>query len=621
MLGAAHAQQLGDAKFLPSAEHPVGFRGDGTGRFPGATNAPTSWMSHGVENEGPYQRENIKWMTELNGHTESTPIVVGAKVVTLEEPNFVVCLDADTGKVLWRVGCDHLTIFDPDKQARGRELMREIDNTYYGFQSLAWEYRWLKSDPSQKTDKNSAADHPGKDPAREREIEEIWKERAFGGTPGAPLSCGHGGIPFNLGTPEYDKLADVFTELQVDFGIAPMLHISHTQMSQHGMTQNTPTSDGSSIFATFASGQTVCLDLNGNVRWMKWHPHDLDRAAVRASFSSAWGAMLRKGFTGMSPLLVDDKLIVTQGYAIRALSKATGDILWEVKYGNGVEAPGERRAYKGPSLLALDDGTKALIFPQGYVIRPSDGKVLSSLSPWDMFGVPSGNVHCAIMGLTTHGDTCYFSWAYGGGALRVVKTGQDGVAFQQLWRNTIEASALSPKDITSAPARGLSAETLVETSPLFDPERERLYLSVHLRGLWAMDATDGTILAHMGVPNAYNGGPPFAHASNELVNPLLVGGKHVFSCRESGGTSLYDANDIKNLVSENQILPDIRRDLMQRKKPWSEIKGRTIDRYFYTAMMWVGGNDDHRTPSDLFVHGDKVFIRSIDGIYCVQAAR
>ncbi len=618
MVASAADPQLGDATFYPSAQHPVGYRGDGSGRYSGTSDPTVAWMSTGDAEQGRYQNKNILWKTELNGYTESTPIVVGDKVITLEEPNVVVCLNANTGKVLWRVVCDHLKLLPADKQARAHLLLREIDENYYAFDSLLWEYHWLKGKRPYGPDKMAVP----KDQARIQEIEHIWKERGYAGnTPAEALSPGHGSYPYAVGAPEYGTFADALTELQVDFGIAPMLHISSTQMMQHGMTQGTPTSDGKNIFATFASGQTVCFDLKGKTKWMRWYPHALDKTAVRNAFSSPYAGFMKLGFTGMSPLLVDDKLIVTQGYAIRGLWKDTGKLAWEVKYGTGVEAEGERRAFKGPALLTLADGDKVLIFPQGYAIHPSDGKVLSSLTPWDMFDVPSGNVHCAIMGLTTDGDTCYFSWAYGCGAVRVVKTGKDAVEFKHLWRNTIAESAISPGDIEKQPPHGLSAETLIETSPLLDPDRKRLYLSVHERGLWAMDATNGNILAHMVSPHPWNGGPPFSSPSNELVNPMLVGGKYIFSCRESGGTSVYDADDITKVVSENQVYPDITRDMRLWRLSWSELKHHTIDRFFYTGCEWVGGNDDHRTPSDLFIQGDKVYIRSIEGIICVQAPK
>jgi hypothetical protein len=132
------------------------------------------------------------------------------------------------------------------------------------------------------------------------------------------------------------------------------------------------------------------------------------------------------------------------------------------------------------------------------------------------------------MGLTTDGDTCYFSWACGGGAVRVEMTGKDQVSFEHLWRNTIPESSQVAKDIDTQPLHGLSAETLIETSPLLDPVQNRLYLSLHLRGLWAMDAGNGKVLAHMEPPHRWNGGPPFSAPSNELVNPVLAGGALCF---------------------------------------------------------------------------------------------
>src|SRR5689334_8660423 len=40
--GKRGADELGAPDFIPSAEHPVGWRGDGTGRYPGAT-PPLEW--------------------------------------------------------------------------------------------------------------------------------------------------------------------------------------------------------------------------------------------------------------------------------------------------------------------------------------------------------------------------------------------------------------------------------------------------------------------------------------------------------------------------------------------------------------------------------------------------
>src|ERR1041385_2933591 len=62
VLGAAclsaqlHAQELGAADFKPTPEHPIGWRGDWTGKYPGA-NPPLEWNRHvkGITSEIKYQ--------------------------------------------------------------------------------------------------------------------------------------------------------------------------------------------------------------------------------------------------------------------------------------------------------------------------------------------------------------------------------------------------------------------------------------------------------------------------------------------------------------------------------------------------------------------------------------
>ena len=83
---------LGSPGFLPTPQRPVGWRGDGTGRFPGATPVAEWDLSSG---------KNIVWKTDLPS-ANSSPIVAAGKVLLTCEPNVLVCLDADRGKELWR---------------------------------------------------------------------------------------------------------------------------------------------------------------------------------------------------------------------------------------------------------------------------------------------------------------------------------------------------------------------------------------------------------------------------------------------------------------------------------------------------------------------------------------
>jgi outer membrane protein assembly factor BamB len=84
------APPLGRADYRPSADRPVGWRGDGSGRYPSA-DPVTRWSA----------KENVLWRTEV-GAGHSSPIVVGDRVLITAEPDLLVCLDAATGKELWR---------------------------------------------------------------------------------------------------------------------------------------------------------------------------------------------------------------------------------------------------------------------------------------------------------------------------------------------------------------------------------------------------------------------------------------------------------------------------------------------------------------------------------------
>ena len=82
--------RAGTTDLQPSSERPVGWRGDGTGRYP-AARPPIQWSAS----------EHVRWQVEV-GAGQSSPIVVGQRVLITVEPDLLICLDADSGKELWR---------------------------------------------------------------------------------------------------------------------------------------------------------------------------------------------------------------------------------------------------------------------------------------------------------------------------------------------------------------------------------------------------------------------------------------------------------------------------------------------------------------------------------------
>jgi outer membrane protein assembly factor BamB len=82
---------LGSADFIPSAERPFGWRGDGTGRFP-AADPPTVWSD----------TKNVRWSTVI-GSAYSSPILTEQLVIVASEPNRLTAINRADGKVRWQV--------------------------------------------------------------------------------------------------------------------------------------------------------------------------------------------------------------------------------------------------------------------------------------------------------------------------------------------------------------------------------------------------------------------------------------------------------------------------------------------------------------------------------------
>jgi hypothetical protein len=75
----------------PSADRPVGWRGDGSGRFPEAT-PPTEWAA----------AKNVHWSAVV-GKGYASPIVVGSLIVVASEPGVLIGLDRADGKEKWKI--------------------------------------------------------------------------------------------------------------------------------------------------------------------------------------------------------------------------------------------------------------------------------------------------------------------------------------------------------------------------------------------------------------------------------------------------------------------------------------------------------------------------------------
>jgi outer membrane protein assembly factor BamB len=91
---------------------PRGFRGDGLGCYPDAT-PPLEWDGE--------TKKNILWCVPVGPNPFSSPTVAGGRVFLISEPAQLVCVDAETGKILWEKPNGFADLPQPteEKPARG----------------------------------------------------------------------------------------------------------------------------------------------------------------------------------------------------------------------------------------------------------------------------------------------------------------------------------------------------------------------------------------------------------------------------------------------------------------------------------------------------------------------
>lgn len=197
-----------------SAE-PVGWRTDGTGKYPEAT-PPVRWST----------TENVVWKTPMPSASNSTPILVAGKLFVCSEPTTLVCLDAARGTILWKKDNPVIDTLPRAEAARVKKLAAEIDlegttsklNRAKG--QLNRLKRKLKNQPN--------------DPdltARQKTLNQ--------------------------------EVATLQRRLKpVQMLVKPSRH------GVNGFSSMTPVSDGKDVYVLFGTGVAACYDLEGNRKWI-----------------------------------------------------------------------------------------------------------------------------------------------------------------------------------------------------------------------------------------------------------------------------------------------------------------------------------------------------------------
>ncbi len=197
-----------------SAAQPVGWRTDGTGRYPDAK-VPISW--------GP--DKNVIWKTPMPSWSNATPVIADGKIIVCSEPAKVLCVSASDGKVLWSKSFGYDQLVPPDEAENVRNMMAAAKPLS---DQIGRKQRELRG-PSRKLKQNPD------DAEAKAKVAAVKKEIAALNEKLAPMK-------------QY------------------MLPKTH---NVNGLSSPTPVTDGEHVYVLSGLGTAACFDLAGNRKWIK----------------------------------------------------------------------------------------------------------------------------------------------------------------------------------------------------------------------------------------------------------------------------------------------------------------------------------------------------------------
>jgi outer membrane protein assembly factor BamB len=174
-----------------------------------------------------------------------------------------------------------------------------------------------------------------------------WKEEIPGRAVSGPIVVDGRVITTSSGGPHDDQLYVVALDAQTGQELWQRGFWATGRTMHHptsALAAPTPASDGRLIFAFYSSNDLICLDLDGNLKWLR---------GLTADYPDCYND------TGMasSPAVIGDTVIVQlecQGDSFAAgLDKRTGETLWRAKRQAGANwaSPITLRSTRGDSVL------------------------------------------------------------------------------------------------------------------------------------------------------------------------------------------------------------------------------------------------------------------------------
>jgi len=330
---------LGHPDWYPSPERPLGWRGDGTGAYPGAK--PVGRWNAGTG-------ENIVWRTPMPGPSYCVPLVVGEKVITMADPNLLVCCNVHTGEVLWQRAIDHTAVMPPEMRREARELIGAYEQEFAAYTQFR-----DRADPILKQALNAVEDnwdvlHQRKKRLMMERIEKsadlakaLEADRQFAAdwdwlyeevkVHGWNFVDGGNGDLVNRGSRHHSSVVVQSREGMrrnlADYSV----HIWNNWYGFVNKTYAVPVTDGEFIYVQTSNHAVACVDLMGDVQWLLWDRPD------PSLYEFSEGNKLHTRFV-ISPVLHAGHFVCRMDGLLRCYDVEAGRKLWEHPIGVEGEA-------------------------------------------------------------------------------------------------------------------------------------------------------------------------------------------------------------------------------------------------------------------------------------------
>ena len=281
---------------LVASAETVGWRGDGTGRFPNA-DPPTEWAKD----------KNIVWATKMPSWSNATPIIVGDKIFMMAEPSILVCCSVADGKILWQKPHDYFDTLPPEELSKAQEIKKQADELIKQLGPIEGKFNDLNGLLGRLPDlRKKWNELPGQVAATEEQVKTIQasfdqQNAELAKTPdNADLKKKVDEIKKQLDE-QTRKLKEIPNQVQntlndlkraVDENalktqvadlkkqveelrakLAPVnTYVVPGTEGSNGYTSPTPVSDGKNVWVLTTNGVAACYDLDGNRKWARMLP-------------------------------------------------------------------------------------------------------------------------------------------------------------------------------------------------------------------------------------------------------------------------------------------------------------------------------------------------------------